>query len=212
MPIFPLPKAKRPVWSCQNDFLTIYIQGVPKKLTFSLLLEPRCTGSITSGWHHLSLESVFCRFLLRLSRITRLQVMSMVKFSPIALNFGYDFILLVHFFGTPCSGWKLYWWRQKNNDLEFADQMVKSLARKSCWTWNWIGVSWVGLGKSLQRRGGGAGRGGVGASERRACSPLGQWPIRCLSAWTRELSVPLSRHLPCIAPLQEETLLPQSNL
>ena len=28
--------------------------------------------------------------------------MSMVKFSPIALNFGYDFVLLVHFFGTPC--------------------------------------------------------------------------------------------------------------
>ena len=25
-----------------------------------------------------------------------------VKFSPTALNFGYDFVLLVHFFGTPC--------------------------------------------------------------------------------------------------------------
>ena len=28
------------------------------------------------------------------------QVMSMVKFSPLALNFVYDFVLLVHFFGT----------------------------------------------------------------------------------------------------------------
>ena len=28
--------------------------------------------------------------------------MSMVKFSPTAVNFGYDFVLLVHFFGTPC--------------------------------------------------------------------------------------------------------------
>ena len=26
----------------------------------------------------------------------------MVKFGPTALNFGYDFVLLVHFFGTPC--------------------------------------------------------------------------------------------------------------
>ena len=45
------------------------------------------------------------RFLLRLSRIKRPQVMSMVKFSPIALNFGYDFVLLVHFLGHPvCFG------------------------------------------------------------------------------------------------------------
>ena len=27
--------------------------------------------------------------------------MSIVKFSPIALNFGYDFVLLVHFLGHP---------------------------------------------------------------------------------------------------------------
>ena len=51
-----------------------------------------CTGSITSGsgWHHLG--------LLRLNRIKRPQVMFMVKFSPTALNFGYDFVLLVHLF------------------------------------------------------------------------------------------------------------------
>ena len=47
-------------------------------------------------------DRFFGRFLLRLSRIKRPQVMSMVKFSPTALNFGYDFVLLVHFFGTPC--------------------------------------------------------------------------------------------------------------
>ena len=41
-------------------------------------------------------------FLLRLSRIKRPQVISMVKFSPIALNFGNEFVLFVHFFGTPC--------------------------------------------------------------------------------------------------------------
>ena len=28
--------------------------------------------------------------------------MLMVRFSPAALNFGYDFVLLVYFFGTPC--------------------------------------------------------------------------------------------------------------
>ena len=27
--------------------------------------------------------------------------MSMVKYSPTALNFGYDFVLVVHFFGHP---------------------------------------------------------------------------------------------------------------
>ena len=27
----------------------------------------------------------------------------MVKFSPTTLNFGYDFVLFVHFFGTPCA-------------------------------------------------------------------------------------------------------------
>ena len=77
------------------------IQGVPKKCTNRMLLEPRCTGSITSGWHHLSLESVFCRFLLRLSRIKPPQVMSMAKFGPTALHFGYDFVLLMHFLGHP---------------------------------------------------------------------------------------------------------------
>ena len=35
----------------------------------------------------------FARFLLRLGRIKRPQVMSMVKFSSTALNFGYDFVL-----------------------------------------------------------------------------------------------------------------------
>ena len=45
----------------------------------------------------LGLESVLGCFSLRLSRIKRSQVMSIVKFSPTALNFGYDFALLVHF-------------------------------------------------------------------------------------------------------------------
>ena len=55
--------------------------------------------------HHLlaplvSGDWLFGHFLLWLSRIKRTQVMSMVKFSPIALNFGYDFVLLVYFFGA----------------------------------------------------------------------------------------------------------------
>ena len=60
-----------------------------------MLLEPQCTGSNTSSRHPL------CRFLLRLSRIKSFQVMFMVKFSPTALNFGYDFVLWVHFLGHP---------------------------------------------------------------------------------------------------------------
>ena len=46
-------------------------------------------------------DRFFGRFLLRLGRIKPSQVMSMVKFSPIALKFGYDFALLVHFLGHP---------------------------------------------------------------------------------------------------------------
>ena len=34
--------------------------------------------------------------------------MSMVKFSPIALNFGYGFVLSVHFFWTLCITLKNY--------------------------------------------------------------------------------------------------------
>ena len=66
-----------------------------------MLLEPPCTGSITSGWHHLVLESFFLVVYYRLGRIKRSQVMSMEKFSPTALNFGYDFVLLAHFLGHP---------------------------------------------------------------------------------------------------------------
>lgn len=36
-------------------------------------------------------KMLFGRFLLRLSKIKRSQVMSMGKFDPTALNFGYDF-------------------------------------------------------------------------------------------------------------------------
>ena len=46
-------------------------------------------------------NNFFGRFLLRLSRINSFQVMSMVKFIPTAFNFGYDFVLLVHFLGHP---------------------------------------------------------------------------------------------------------------
>ena len=41
----------------------------------------------------------FGRFLLRLSLINPSQVVSMVKYSPTALNFGYGFVLIVHFLG-----------------------------------------------------------------------------------------------------------------
>ena len=45
---------------------------------------------------------IFGRFLLRLSRIKPSQVIFMVKFCRTVLNFGYDFVLLVHFFwGHP---------------------------------------------------------------------------------------------------------------
>ena len=67
-----------------------------------MLLEPWCTGSITSGWHHLGLQKVFLVIFAKTRKDKSSQVMSMAKFSPIAPNFGYDFVLLVHFFGTHC--------------------------------------------------------------------------------------------------------------
>ena len=64
-----------------------------------MLLEPQCPGSITSSWHPLCLEiDFFGRFLLRLSLIKPSLAMSMVKFIHRSFNFGYDFVLLVHFF------------------------------------------------------------------------------------------------------------------
>ena len=50
----------------------------------------------------------FGRFLLRQSLIKPSQVMFMVKFSPTALNFGYDFVLLVYFLGHPVYITKRY--------------------------------------------------------------------------------------------------------
>ena len=43
----------------------------------------------------------FGRFLLRLSLIQPSQVILMVEFSPTSFNFGYDFVLLIHFLGHP---------------------------------------------------------------------------------------------------------------
>ena len=68
-----------------------------------MLLDPQCTGKITSSRHPLCLEITFCPFLLRLSRIKPSQVMYMVKFGPTVLNFGYVFSSSIStFFGTPC--------------------------------------------------------------------------------------------------------------
>ena len=66
------------------------VQGIPKKLTFRMLLEPRCTRSITSSRHLVQPDfdepvSGICfsgRFFLGLSRIK-----SIAKFGPVALNF-----------------------------------------------------------------------------------------------------------------------------
>ena len=64
--------------------------GCPKKGTNRMLLDPRCTGSITSSKHPLGLNLFFfSRFLLRLSWIKRSQDILMGKFGPTALNFGY---------------------------------------------------------------------------------------------------------------------------
>ena len=78
--------------------LFLEVQGVPKKGTNRMLLEPRCTSSITSSRH--PLEMFFARFLLRLSRLKRSQDILMGQFGPTALNFCYYFYLLVLFWDT----------------------------------------------------------------------------------------------------------------
>ena len=69
--------------------------GCPKKLTFRMLLEERCTRSITSSQHLVQpdfdepVSGIFFsgRFFLGLSRIKRSKVKSIAKFGPVALNF-----------------------------------------------------------------------------------------------------------------------------
>ena len=59
-------------------------------------LDHQCTAVVGTIW---AWKVFFGHFFLRLSRIKRSQVMWMVKFSPRALNFVYDFVLLAHFLG-----------------------------------------------------------------------------------------------------------------
>ena len=66
-------------------------------------------------------KCLFGRFVLRLSRIKRLQVMSMGKIGPTALNFVYDFVLSVHFFGTPYTNYYLF------KDLSLTFFMIRNV-------------------------------------------------------------------------------------
>ena len=79
-----LEKKVTMISTCNND--ETLIQGVPKKCTNRMLLEPKCTGSNTSVLQWLApfgpKKCFFGRFLLRLSRIKRSQVILMVKFTP----------------------------------------------------------------------------------------------------------------------------------
>ena len=92
------------IFDCKQVNLEIVLRMCPEKTHLQ-----NAAGATVHWLHHhlpaplVSGDWFFGRFLLRLSRIKRPQVMSMVKFSPIALNFGYDFVLLVHFFGTRCT-------------------------------------------------------------------------------------------------------------
>ena len=68
-----------------------------------MLLDPHCTGSITSGRHPLSLVSgnrFIGRFSLKLSLIKPSKVMYMVKNWPTVLNFNYDFTTSTFFWDT----------------------------------------------------------------------------------------------------------------
>ena len=73
------------------------LTGCPKKVTIRMLLEPWCTGLITSGRHPLGLENYIWLFF----NLHDQTLIFMVKFSPTTLNFDYDFVLSVHFLGHP---------------------------------------------------------------------------------------------------------------
>ena len=83
----------RKVLSLHLKFANI-VEGVPKKVIFKILLEPRYTRSITSSLRpsHPDLNELvsanyfFGRFLL--SRIKPSKVMSIEQFGPAASNFG----------------------------------------------------------------------------------------------------------------------------
>ena len=73
-------------------------------------------------------KCLFGRFFLRLSMIKRYQVMSMVKFSPIALNFGFGFVLLVHFFGYPVEVWGVSTIKLHRSTIYEKEQIMVSCA------------------------------------------------------------------------------------
>ena len=91
---------KNPTANIRTD---VKCTGCPKKTHFQ-----NAVGATVHLLNHklpaplVSRNEFFGRFLLKLSLIKPSQVMYMVKFSPTALNFGYDFVLIVDFFGTSC--------------------------------------------------------------------------------------------------------------
>ena len=118
-----------------NNRWKVHIYRVSqKKGTFRMLLEPRCTRSITSSWHPshpdsdelLSANDFFGRFLVRLlSKIKRSQVMSIGHFGPPALNFGYDFWALATF-------WSHFFWNTLHR-LQKKVQGEFSFWEYCCW-------------------------------------------------------------------------------
>ena len=93
-------------WGLSLQMSHVQIQGAPK----NALIEWRWSYGAQLNhqwlevptWNHLGLESVFLVVLYSwLDGILCAQVMPMVKLSSTALNFNYDFVLLVHFSGHP---------------------------------------------------------------------------------------------------------------
>ena len=77
----------------------------------------------------------FGRFLLRLSRIKRPQVISMVKFSSIALNLGYDFVLLVHFLRhSVLDFYHTYWYNATMCVVLHCIFAIVNIKKRKVWT------------------------------------------------------------------------------
>ena len=110
----------------------LVIQGVPKNAlseccwSYSALAQSQVAGT-PCVW-----KLICGRFLilLRLSLIKPSKVMFLVKSSPTALNIGYDFVLLVHFFGTTCMCKSLNLTRQKKKIANDALHALGSCSKR----------------------------------------------------------------------------------
>ena len=97
MSLFVLKQARK-VLHLQNR---AYVQGVLKNALSECCWSQGALAQSQVAGTSCVWKLIFWSFLTK-TKQDQAPPHAMVKFSPTALNFGYDFVLLVHFFGRPC--------------------------------------------------------------------------------------------------------------